>query len=85
MQRMPPITGDVAPEFSGKNDNSRIYGVQRYIFIEIIPTWVIIPRFSEHIIIKAIRLAFELYPVDGINVDINITGTNHFHKIIVLI
>ena len=85
MQRIPPITGDVASVFSEKNDNSRIYEVQRYIFIEIIPEWVIIPHFSEHSILKEIRLSFELYPVEGKNMVINITGTKHFHRIIVLI
>ena len=85
MQRIPPITGDVASVFSGNNDNSRIYGVQRYIIIEIIPAVVNIPRFIEHNIINENRLSFELYPVEGENVNINITGTKDFHKIIVLI
>ncbi|MDO9035747.1 MAG: hypothetical protein Q7U51_11145, partial [Methanoregula sp.] len=70
---------------SEKNDNSRLYGIQRYIFIEIIPAWVKIARFREHSILKEIRLSFELYPVEGKNVVINITGTKHFQRIIVLI
>jgi hypothetical protein len=39
MQRIPPITGDVASVFLGKNDNSRILDIQHYIFIEIILVW----------------------------------------------
>jgi len=48
MQRISAITGDVASVFPGNNDNSKIYGVHRYIFIEIILAWVMSLCFIEH-------------------------------------